>query len=326
MRQTRRSALGLRHLAPTLVARRNSLLEAGVAQLSLAHLDRAERYVVMDTRLNAQQCCVFIALQQLIDYWLGEATLPAHLMDEAITWRFVKDAFLQDGLPTPSSDLLWQMPARLAREEDYDTPLLRLAGEAFDIYLPELPGDFRDECTVLHPELSVVMQLTLGPLHLPASALCSVDAGDVIRLPGQTGTASVAGQPLFIFQIDGDSLMIETSFFDGQPATPPATADHHGDLMRGALTETETEAGLSLGHLPVAVSFVLNRCDMRVAQLCTLKPGMTLPFAQSTPYVDVMAGTLRLARGELVRVGDELGVELLEVFSPGAAHQDDGTP
>ena len=324
MKQTKGPALGLRNVAPTWVALRNSLLEAGLKNLSLAHLDHAERYVAMETRINARPCCAFIALQQLIDYWLGEATLPADQMDDTITWRFVKDAFLQYGLPTPSTDLLWQMPVSLARPQDYDTPLLRLAGAAFDIFLPELPADFRDEGGVLHPGLSVEMQMTLGTLHLPASALCSVAAGDVIRVPGQAGTASVAGKPLFLFQIHGDSLMIETPLFDGQPASTPTAPDNNDDL--GMDAPTGMEESLSIKNLPVAVSFVLSRCDMRVAQLCALKPGMTLPLSQSTPYVDVMAGAVRLARGELVRVGEALGVELIEVFSAAPADQEDCTP
>lgn len=364
METAKRSELALRETAPAIVAQRNRLLASGIENLSIAQLDRTERYVALDTRVNGQGCTAFVALQQLIDHWLGEATLPAAQMDEEITLQFIKDSFFQQGLPSPSRDLFWQRPVGMAQAQDYDRSLLYLTGAPFDIFLPELPADFSNGSGVLHPELSVSLHMTLGVLHLPASAVVGISAGDVIRLPGQTGLANVGGLPIFSFQIHGDYLMIETTLTDEQRALElddssddgeyliNVEADEHAshqgiadsemhdypETFNRAVSTANVDASfqsqdvndaagvLRIEDLPVAISFVLSRCNMRVAQLCTLQPGMTLPLEHPTPYVDVMAGAVRLARGELVRVGNDLGVELIDVVSQPTTPQVETTP
>ncbi len=364
MKNAKRSELALRAIDPATVAQKNRLLASGVKDLSIARLDRAEPYVALDTRINGQRCIAFVALQQLIDHWLGEATLPAAQMDEEITQRFIKDAYLQQSLPTPSRYLAWEGLVGLAQTQAYDNPLLLLKGGPFDIFLPELPADFSHDGGAVHPDIPVRLQMTIGVLHLPASALVGISAGDVMRVPRQMGLARVAGVPIFSFQIDGDYLMIETTLNDEQHTVALDDRDDEGDYPvdfqtgEPASNKDLSNAGeigcpeapahaastapldadgqaphfdhapgaLSVEDLPVAISFVLSRCTMRVAQLGTFQPGMTLPLEHPTPYVDVMAGSIRLARGELVRVGQDLGVELIDVFSEKTARQTETTP
>lgn len=52
---------------------------------------------------------------------------------------------------------------------------------------------------------------------------------------------------------------------------------------------------------------------MRVGDVSALQCGMIIPLEQPAPYVDVMAGSMRVARGELVRIGQDLGVEISEI-------------
>jgi type III secretion protein Q len=76
--------------------------------------------------------------------------------------------------------------------------------------------------------------------------------------------------------------------------------------------EVETTASPALEDLPITVSFMLRKRTMRVADIAAMQPGMTISLELLSPQVDVIAGGARLAQGELVRIGESFGVEIMK--------------
>jgi len=146
-------------------------------------------------------------------------------------------------------------------------------------------------------------------------------------VPPQSGLAWAGAQSIFSFHIHGDNVMIEATLDNGRgnDAEGDTPDEKPIDARFDAHEEHAVSESLTVANLPVTLSFVLSRCNLRVGQISALQPGMTLPLEHPVPYVDVMAGPLRLARGELVRVGEDLGVEIIDVMTQNI-HDPGSTP
>ena len=66
-------------------------------------------------------------------------------------------------------------------------------------------------------------------------------------------------------------------------------------------------------RLPVEVAFELGRSELRVGELSALQPGYVFPLAAPVDgaSVTIRANGQAVGQGELVAVGDTLGVRLL---------------
>lgn len=290
--------LELRQIDPLEAEMRNAVLNSEIEGLEITRLQTDIRYVSLIARCDQHTHRAFISLQQLIDYWLGDASIPAEQVATDIVSRFLADEFSTRGLPSPCEPFLWQTIAGFASDEDFISPVVKMSNEPFDIYLQRLPEAF-NAAPRIPPELPVNTQWMLGAVTLSASALAEVAPGDVLQLAQRYGTLSAAGAPLFSFHFQGDFLMLE---------------DIHNEYAEGTPLSDEPStvptSGIVLEDLPVTVSFVLSKRTMRVAEVGSLQPGTTVPLEILSPKVDVIAGGALLAQGELVRLGETLGVEI----------------
>ncbi len=87
-----------------------------------------------------------------------------------------------------------------------------------------------------------------------------------------------------------------TAFGDGTP--PSATASL--DVIAGVQLE---------------IVVALGRAKMTVQDLLQLRTGSVIEIGQAGGLVEVMANGSLVARGEVVVVGDDLGVRILEIMS-----------
>ncbi len=73
-------------------------------------------------------------------------------------------------------------------------------------------------------------------------------------------------------------------------------------------------------HIPVALEFELGAVDSSLRELAQIEPGYVfdLPLQLDRATVTIRSGGKRVGRGELVAVGDTLGVRLTEWFADGA--------
>lgn len=294
-------SLSLRQVDALTCALRNAALAARVQGVDVASLGNKEIYVVLQANVAGHAKRVCAPLQQIVDLWLGESSLPAERIDQDIALHFVQDALRTHGLPSPWELFDWQGLIGFASDDDVHVPKIRLRSDALDLYLDELPQSLHTPPTVW-PNLPVDTRWVLDTTRLDGAALTSLGAGDVICVTRAQGTLFAGAAPLFSFYIQDDFLMIEE------------TQDDYSDAeINEDQPDTHDSAALKLDALPVTVSFVLGKRTMTVAEIGSLYPGMTIPLDYVTPHVDVLAGGIVCARGELVRIGETLGVEISKI-------------
>jgi len=77
----------------------------------------------------------------------------------------------------------------------------------------------------------------------------------------------------------------------------------------------QTKATVDLGTLPVRLEFVLAVHEIDLAALAQVIDGQLIPLAEdAAQQIEVRANGKRVARGELVQLDGQLGVELLNVY------------
>lgn len=71
----------------------------------------------------------------------------------------------------------------------------------------------------------------------------------------------------------------------------------------------------TLGDLEVTLVFELGRCEIDLGTLRTLAPGYVFPLsADPAGPVDIVANGRRIGRGEIVRIGETLGIRATRLF------------
>ncbi|MGJ4729950.1 type III secretion system cytoplasmic ring protein SctQ [Luteimonas sp. SDU101] len=92
-----------------------------------------------------------------------------------------------------------------------------------------------------------------------------------------------------------------------QDTSPMSDSTHAGDAG------TSTDPDALARRLPVEVSFELGRTELRVGELSALQPGYVFPLAGALEgaNVTIRANGQAVGQGEVVAVGDTLGVRLL---------------
>ncbi|MER9563296.1 type III secretion system cytoplasmic ring protein SctQ [Mesorhizobium sp. M0571] len=71
----------------------------------------------------------------------------------------------------------------------------------------------------------------------------------------------------------------------------------------------------TLDELPVALAFEIGRTAMPLGEVKQLAPGTIVPLADVTEaIVDIIANGKRVGRGEIVRIGESLGVRIVRMF------------
>ncbi|MCO5413480.1 FliM/FliN family flagellar motor switch protein [Ralstonia mojiangensis] len=292
--------LKLRQVDPAMIEMRNSILAARLQGVRATRLSAGTDYISLEAECGAQTLRVFVPLQQLVDFWLGDASIPAEQVDRDLAELLVVDAFSAQGLPSPSEEFLWRHVCGFAQKDDFATPKALIYTGPFDLYLEALPRLFHIPAP-LHPTLPVDVQWLLGKVVLPASAIAGISRGDVLRLPPEAGVLSSGATSLFSFHFFGDYLMLDERQNTNDDAS---RCDGESEIMPAASTV--------LDDLPVTITFVLSKRTMSVGDIAALQEGMTIPLAHFTPQVDLVAGGVRLAQGELVRIGESFGVEIMK--------------
>jgi flagellar motor switch protein FliN len=108
---------------------------------------------------------------------------------------------------------------------------------------------------------------------------------------------------------------------DEEPPTPVkkrSKARKEEELTEGKEDSSEPLAKVSKGGLAgkihVEMNVSLGRISMTTQDLLEIKPGNVLNFpVQSSGLVDLLVGADRIGRGELVQLGDALGVRIVEL-------------
>ncbi|SDT43684.1 type III secretion protein Q [Pseudomonas asplenii] len=176
-------------------------------------------------------------------------------------------------------------------------PLPRIATPRGSLWLLRLPESRPPplSCSPWLLSLPQSLRLTLGYSRILPVALHPLARGDVLRISRLTRQWQLAGQPVGEFTFTEQGLQMTLS--------PPSSDTPH------------VEPVAALGSLPVHLEFVLHEQRISLAELAALIEGQVLTLDSSVlRAIEIRANGRTLARGELVQLGENLGVELQQIF------------
>lgn len=203
---------------------------------------------------------------------------------EELHYRELADVELVDQAELPNHDVPW-----------LDTPRGR-------VWLTQLPAT-RIASAPLGAgswlsDLPLCLELMLGVSHLRHASRIRLSEGDVLRITQRTQQCRLADRYLGVFTFTEEGLHMQSTVADdNQQNTPDPGAD------------------VDLGSLPVRLEFVLSIHEIDLATLSQIIDGQLIPLADDAAWhIEIRANGKRVARGELVQLDEQLGVELLEVY------------
>lgn len=156
-------------------------------------------------------------------------------------------------------------------------------------------------------DLCVPVELEVARLTLPMQRVRSLSPGSVLLLQQFQPIARHRAQRLYTFDFTLETVSVNTPFdFPEDDAESAAF-----DPLPPSGAPATTPPGLDVARLPVTVEVVLCQLQQRVGDLAALQPGTVFslpPDAWTQLQLRVNGQTI--ARGELVQVGEQLGVQL----------------
>ncbi|KTC11849.1 MULTISPECIES: type III secretion system cytoplasmic ring protein SctQ [Pseudomonas] len=160
--------------------------------------------------------------------------------------------------------------------------------------------------------LRLALSIEAGQAPLTHAELRSLLPGDVVMLDTLADAQvllRLGRHCQTVVRRQGDTLVWQGALRPGSPAFSPYPFDRN-DPMSEMSTDADLDA--SLDDLPLTLICQLGSMELTLAQLREMAPGSVLPFtSQAHDEVDLMVNGRRIGRGELVIIGDGLGVRLL---------------
>ncbi|WP_149195365.1 type III secretion system cytoplasmic ring protein SctQ [Luteimonas suaedae] len=164
-------------------------------------------------------------------------------------------------------------------------------------------------------ELPASVSLRLTPPPLRADQWAALHPGDVI-VAGRRGqpprfAVHACGR---LWPLAADARGWRVAGPVQHPSNSPQETATMSEQETPAAEDADThDADAGVRPLPVQVAFEIGRLEMRVGELATLQPGyvFALPARLEGTNVTIRANGETVGQGELVAVGDTLGVRLL---------------
>ena len=69
----------------------------------------------------------------------------------------------------------------------------------------------------------------------------------------------------------------------------------------------------TISEIPIRVQLEVSRFDVSLEELAKMEPGYHLPIDINPRIVHLVAGGKRIGKGEIIEVGDAIGVKILEL-------------
>lgn len=180
-------------------------------------------------------------------------------------------------------------------------------------------SEWAGQAPQLHPWgrlLTAQLRVTLPALHFPARELLATRAGDVLVLGAAAGywrrlALIYCATRVWRARYQSGRIEVVTSPWDDSTRTfmsEPLAQDS------GAAAHVTTLEGV-----PVTLDFEVGSLSVPLGELAAVKPGYVfeLPAPLEEARVIVKANGTPVGRGELVMVGETLGVQLLSIDAHG---------
>ena len=161
----------------------------------------------------------------------------------------------------------------------------------------------------LPAQVPVTVQYRVGHASLTVAQLHALRVGDVVLIGELQPQALLEHRPLFSFSFDEGHMIISEFELPSATLDSPAPLDDAAGVL--------PTVGLDVAALPMTVEVILCRLNHTVAELGQMQPGSThaLP-SDAHRQVELRVHGQRVAKGELVRVGEGLGVQIDECAGP----------
>lgn len=185
-----------------------------------------------------------------------------------------------------------------------------------DARLPALIGRLLDELgetrRPVPAEFPLPVCLRRSPLAITLGELQSLRTDDVV-LFDDTAEEGVAAL------IIAERLFAPVALTAAGPqllAAPSAIAGSNWEwTMNQNTSPPDALEESTLDELSVALAFEIGRTAMPLGEVRELAPGAIVPLADlGSATVDILANGRRVGRGEIVRIGESLGVRILRMF------------
>jgi flagellar motor switch protein FliN/FliY len=191
----------------------------------------------------------------------------------------------------------------------------------------------------LAKEVSITLRAEVGWTHLSLSRWKEVKVGDFILLDRcsydpstNKGTAALAlnSTPLLHARLKGESMKIvdyafyheETMnenehFSDEEEPTEPEGEEHLDNeehLWSPLEKESSSEELISTQEIQLSLTVEVARLKINLDKLLQLRPGNVLELpVRPEQGVDISIGGKKIAKAELIKLGDLLGVKILQL-------------
>ncbi|MCH9614300.1 MAG: hypothetical protein SP1CHLAM54_17420 [Chlamydiia bacterium] len=230
-----------------------------------------------------------------------------------------QSAYTVDVALMHQSETIW---CRLVLPESFHSAIL----DHYKNHMPPLHG------SPVAQEASVTIALNAGRVSLDLEDFKEIEVGDFVLLDQTTYHPStekgmlqltLEGTPLFQVKLkDGElkvldfAVILEDSPMDEMEHEEEAMAEHQEEMMSETGDEmvAQQEELSAVGEVPLEIVVEVSRMKMNLDKLLSLKPGNVLDCGlENSGQVNLTVGGKIIARGELIEVGDMVGVKIDEV-------------
>ncbi|TIP08875.1 MAG: YscQ/HrcQ family type III secretion apparatus protein [Mesorhizobium sp.] len=189
---------------------------------------------------------------------------------------------------------------------------LRFENAGHAAALAELLNAASGEGASLPEEVPVPVGLWRGAVEISIGELHSLRPGDVVLLDGIGSTALL---------VIAERLVAPVELIDVGPRLMASPCQLNGSRWEWIMNQktapdaVQTLDDAALDDLPVSLVFELGRTVLPIGEIRQLGAGTVVPLpGLERETVDVIANGKRVGRGEIVRIGESLGVRLLGMF------------
>jgi type III secretion protein Q len=166
------------------------------------------------------------------------------------------------------------------------------------------------------PLLALPLAFRLGGVRLTVAELAGLAPGDVVlpdwQMPGAGEVAAVLGEGLYAAAgCTGGRVTLAAPLH-------PITGDERERWTMDDAREGRRLADLAaeaLDELPVKLLFEIGRVDLPLGELRSLGPGHVFELGRDLSHpVEIHANSRRIGQGEIVRIGEAVGVRVTRLF------------
>jgi len=172
-----------------------------------------------------------------------------------------------------------------------------------DVWVEQFDGASLPSLLTTNGLSSLVLPIDyrIGAAWLPARRLAGLRVHDIVLFEFVQGIANFSEQPLFHFNFNREHIVVEDILSNIE-------SRKIGDV-------DEATVGIDMSTLSVPIDVVLCRIQQTLGELSDLQPGATLPLAEDAHRsVRLMVGRQCVATGEVVQIGERLGVQIESVM------------